>query len=96
MSAMAKSPAEIVIEKFGGHAVIAEVLGVSVSRVYRWTYPESRGGTGGLIPQKHQAPLLNAAREKQIELAPVDFFPSVDLESAPSQSPPTIEQDCAA
>jgi hypothetical protein len=69
------TPAEIIIEKFGGHARIAEILGVDVSRVYRWTYPEDRGGTGGLIPQKHQSKLLAEARSLGIGLTPADFFP---------------------
>lgn len=76
------TPAELIIGKFGGHSKIAEVLGVDVSRVYRWTYPEDRGGTGGLIPQKHQVRLLEAAPELGIELAPADFFPPLSPDRA--------------
>lgn len=66
----------MVIEKFGGYAPVAEILGIDVSRVYRWTYAPDKGGTGGTIPQKHQIPLMAAAREKGIALSPADFFPS--------------------
>lgn len=79
MPIMEKSPAEIVIEKFGGHAAVAELLKVDVSRIYRWTYPRKKGGTDGLVPQKHQAPLMAKAREKQIDLRPADFFPGHSL-----------------
>lgn len=76
MRSMSKTPAEIVIEKFGGHLAIAAVLKIDVSRIYRWTYPQERGGTGGSIPSRHQMPLLDAAKEREIDLAPADFFPS--------------------
>ncbi|MGP9819229.1 hypothetical protein ACTZWW_04370 [Salinarimonas sp. NSM] len=54
------------------------MLGVNVSRVYRWTYPVARGGTGGVIPARHQAKLLTTARERGIELEPADFFPRAE------------------
>lgn len=63
-----------VIEKCGGHAVVAALVGVDVSRVHRWTYPPERGGTGGVIPTKQQAKLLTAARASGIDLKPDDFF----------------------
>lgn len=80
---MDKSPADIVIEKFGGHRVVAEILDLDLSRVYRWTYAPENGGTGGTIPQKHQIPLMDAARERGIDLSPADFFPAQAI--APSQ-----------
>lgn len=67
--------AEHVIEKCGGAAKVAEMLGVHITRVYRWTYDEGRGGTGGRIPGKRQEELLKLAKEKGIELEPADFFP---------------------
>jgi len=74
--AVMKNPAEVVIEKFGGHRRLAGLINVSVSRVYRWNYPKERGGTGGLIPQKHHGALLTAARAEGVSLEPVDFFPN--------------------
>jgi hypothetical protein len=67
--------AKNIIEKFGGAKCVAEICGVDVSRVYRWTYPKGqRRGTGGLIPSWHQHTLLSAAIYKGIELTPADFF----------------------
>jgi len=58
------------------HEVALPMHGVDVSRVYRWTYPKNRGGTGGLVPAKHQARLLQLAREAGRQIEPSDFFPS--------------------
>lgn len=69
-----RNVAEQVIEKCGGHQAVAEMAGVHVSRVHRWTYPKERGGTGGLIPTQHQQKLLDEARDRGIDLGPSDFF----------------------
>ena len=74
--------AEIIIEKCGGHGVVAGICGVHITRVYRWTYPVEKGGTGGLIPTRHQTQLLKGARERGIDLKPEDFF-SPELTSRP-------------
>lgn len=68
------NPAQKIIEKCGGHAKVAEMIGVHVSRVHRWTYPKDRGGTDGLIPTQQQQALLEAARSRGIALTPSDFF----------------------
>jgi hypothetical protein len=68
------TPAENVIRKCGGHQQVAEMAAVDLTRVYRWTYPKERGGTGGLVPARHQAVLLDAARSRGIDLKPEDFF----------------------
>lgn len=67
--------ADHVIEKCGGHKVVAEWLNLNISSVYRFTYPRSKGGTDGLIPAEHQTPLILKAREKGVDLKPEDFFP---------------------
>jgi hypothetical protein len=70
--------AENVIAKCGGHQAVADMLGVDISRVYRFTYPKERGGTDGHIPSKHQGRLLEEARKRGLKLRPADFFaPSV-------------------
>lgn len=69
-------PARTVIGKIGTHRVAA-ITGKHVSRVYRWMYPKSRGGTGGLIPQSDMPALLAYALENQIDLSPAEFFPAV-------------------
>lgn len=67
-------PAANVIEKCGGHRAVAEMAGVDLSRVHRWTYPRERGGTGGIIPSRHQAVILAKAQERGLPLQAGDFF----------------------
>lgn len=66
--------ADSIIRKCGGHAQVAAWLGLSLTQVYRWTYPRERGGTGGLVPARRQAALLAKARQAGIDLDPADFF----------------------
>lgn len=68
------SPAARVIEKCGGIDSTAEMVGLHRSVVNRWLRPASKGGTGGLVPAKHQQTLLDQARANGIPLAPEDFF----------------------
>ena len=72
-----RSAAEIVIAKCGGHGAVVDICNVHITRVYRWAYPREKGGSGGLIPSRHQVRLLEAARERGFKLEPVDFFSSV-------------------
>lgn len=78
--------AQAVIEKCGGFEAVAGWLRLHLSNVYRFTYPRSRGGTGGLIPAKYQATLLAKAREANIDLQPLDFF---QVTTVPSDDPST-------
>jgi len=73
------SVAARLIDKFGGHEALAEVLGIRVVSVYRMTYPRERGGTGGTVPQKHHAKLFKAARDMGIDLKADDL---IDTEAA--------------
>jgi len=68
--------ADAIIRKCGGHGQVAAWLGLSLTQVYRWTYPRERGGTGGVIPARRQAELLAKARAAGIDLTPADFFPT--------------------
>lgn len=64
-----------VIAKFGGCQAVSDILGIHVSRCYRWTYPRGeRGGTGGVVPSHQQHELLAEARKRGIDLRPEDFF----------------------
>ena len=67
-------PASTILSKCGGAPCVALWVGVHVTRVRRWTYPKSRGGTDGLIPARQQAALLAAARANGVDLSPGDFF----------------------
>lgn len=59
--------AEVVIEKFGGTAAVALVIGKGQSTVSYWK-------KAGVIPAKWHAPLLAMAETRGIELAPGDFI----------------------
>ena len=61
-------PAYTVIEKLGGKTTVAESLGLSKAQMSRWCTPADAGGTGGVIPQKYWARLMDMAREKRVRL----------------------------
>lgn len=67
-------PARSVISKLGGVDTVALATGAHRTRVFRWMYPSSRGGTGGLIPQRHIRTLLDYAASKHVKLSPADFL----------------------
>ena len=69
-----KTPAEIVIEKCGGHKEVARITGRSLATVYKWTYPPERSGTGGEVPLGAAKSLLAAARRGEVDISPADFF----------------------
>lgn len=55
------APAYPVIERLGGKSAVAQQLGLSSSTLTRWCAPPPVG-TGGVIPQKHWAQLMQMAR----------------------------------
>jgi amino-acid N-acetyltransferase len=65
-----KTPADFVIEAFGGHIPTAEALGLDLATIYRWTYPKKRKGSNGSIPSRHQPTIIRAAQERGIDLPP--------------------------
>jgi hypothetical protein len=54
-------PAKTVIEICGGVSAVADMSGRDKSRVHRWGYPKSRGGSGGHIPPEVAEMLLEKA-----------------------------------
>jgi len=72
MSAL--DPANSIIERFGGPEAVMKITGASRTRVYRWTQPRIKGGTGGVIPYGHAQKLLKYAREFGVPISEVDFF----------------------
>lgn len=86
--------AKHVIAKCGGVKAVSEglsaILGERVppGRVYLWTYPRLRGGSGGQIPARHQLPLLRWARGRGLDLRPEDFFGlDANLDPLPGVTP---------
>lgn len=69
-------PARSIIERLGGHAVVAAGLGISTTRVYYFTYPKAKGGTDGLIPQKHWPALFRLAKDRGVSLSADDLYPT--------------------
>jgi hypothetical protein len=65
-------PANTLIKKLGGLTVVARACGCTVSAVLRWRLPKDRGGTGGLVPSRHIAPLIKIGAE------PADFVARSD------------------
>lgn len=70
------SPASLVIGRLGGEAVVSAITGTAYTAPYRWQAPRAKGGTGGLIPQRHHRRLLDYARSKGIPLTADEFLPT--------------------
>jgi len=68
-------PAQSIITKLGGPSVVAREVGVHRTRVSNWSRPREKGGTGGLVPQKHHRALLDLAQQQGVELSAADFLP---------------------
>lgn len=63
-----KTPAEVVIETFGGVRKTARLLGIDAGAVSRWGSRD-----GGAVPAKHYLPLLAAAKALRKKLTPNDL-----------------------
>ena len=63
------TPAEIVIQKFGGVSVLADKLGVRAASISYW---QTRGN--GRIPSKWQSELLRLAHKNNIPLSAADLI----------------------
>jgi len=72
-----KTPAEVVIAKFGGVRELARALGKDPSTVHRWNTPAEKGGTGGRVPSKVQTRLLELARQRGVALSADDLITGV-------------------
>jgi hypothetical protein len=80
MPVMHMDPAKSILDLIGVETA-AKVTGKHISRVYRWTYPASRGGTGGIIPHTEALKLLEHARATKIPLNEADFMRSPSIAS---------------
>lgn len=68
------SPADKVIHAFGGVRAVARALGVNSSSVSRWRMPAERRGLDGRVPSRHQARILQIARDSGMALAAEDLI----------------------
>lgn len=55
-----KTPAARIVRRFGAEK-LAAWTGRHRSRVHAWTWPTSRGGTGGVIPTRAQSAIIEGA-----------------------------------
>lgn len=81
-------PAQSIISKLGGPSKVAAIVGVHRTRVSNWSRPSSKGGTGGVIPQRHHRVLLEHANAVGVFLTAEDFLvPSATAQVSISASP---------
>lgn len=67
-------PASKIIKRLGGEAKVAEITGTAFTAPYRWQHEKSKGGSNGLIPQRHHRALLDYARSHKIPLHAEEFL----------------------
>lgn len=68
------SPADKVIEAFGGVRATARALGLNSSSVSRWRMPAEKRGLAGRVPSIHQATILVYARKNGMRLTAEDLI----------------------
>jgi hypothetical protein len=74
------SQAYRLVEKLGGPARVAKMLGINRAAVYRWTWPIERGGQGGVIPSARLTQLCLASRLNGYILTAEDLDPRPTME----------------
>ena len=72
------NPASQIIARLGGERRIASVTGTAYTAPYRWQASRQKGGTDGLIPQRHHRKLLDYARARGIALTAEEFLPAAE------------------
>lgn len=68
-------PAFKIISALGGTARVSFLTGRHRTRVWKWTQPREKGGTGGLIPIEFIRPLLDESSRLGLGLTAEDFLP---------------------
>ena len=70
------NPASVIIARLGGEAIVSFLTGTAYTAPYRWQAARRKGGTGGVIPQRHHRRLIAYARSRGIPLSAEDFLPA--------------------
>ena len=78
IAVMRCEPANTIIKKFRGLKALAEVTNVQPHTVMRWRMPKEKGGTGGVVPHWHVPAILEAAKERGLDIRPSDFAPVLE------------------
>jgi len=60
--------ANFIIQQFGGVKRLAKAINKDPATIYRWTYPKSKQGTGGLVPSSALSSIIDAANVLNISL----------------------------
>jgi hypothetical protein len=68
------TPADRVIEAFGGVRETARILDRNASSVSRWRKPLGEGGTGGYVPTGLLATVLREAKKRRVDLTAADLI----------------------
>jgi hypothetical protein len=68
------TPAEKVIDLFGGVRPLARELGRNPSSIVRWRRSKECGGTGGAVPSALQGKVLALARARGLPLVADDLI----------------------
>lgn len=76
------SPAEKVIEAFGGVRRVATLLDIDRVWVWRWTQPKNKRGTGGKVPASQWQEILRHARDLEIDITLKDLAGDIDRAAA--------------
>ena len=64
-----KTVADKIAAKFGGQVPMAEAIGITQSTIAQWNRR-----SGGIVPARHQQKILDAAKERGLDVTPADFF----------------------
>lgn len=75
-------PANSIIIALGGIRPVAVAADTTETTVRRWRLPVESGGTGGFIPRKKHAALLNLAEKVGVDLTSAAFL---DTDFAPAK-----------
>lgn len=68
------TPADKVIDAFGGVRATARALGLNSSSVSRWRMSKEERGLDGRVPSIHQSVILRIAREQGLPLCAADLI----------------------
>jgi hypothetical protein len=97
MKAQPAEPAATIIRKLGGEEKVSRATGTKRVAPYRWQYSKEKGGTNGLIPQRHHPRLLAFAKQIGVPLSSDEFLPpSLSAPSTPSAGSTSDHESAAS
>jgi hypothetical protein len=73
------TPAEYVVEIFGGVRKAGVALGRTASSISKWKKSDKNGGCGGRVPSRMQEVVLQVARIKKLDITAEDLINGRDV-----------------